>query len=429
MYDVIKSILLGVAGIIGGGIFLLNGFLVYNNTNYTPLVWLIGMIIFLFISYAFMLLSIDKPSNSGIMMYTEKHLDNPTIEPYAKAGIIFAFLSITSVYSLSVSEYISKYIGYPNIKLISVGIVITCILMNYMPKKYFLNTIYSFVIGKLAILIFLIIYGIYLPISKAKLENVQAHDMKKPLIMLFPVLFLFSMRAFLSYEGIEFLSNMSENIENKQTMIPASYIITILIVASIYMGIAFVTNKHVNGKLNPDNFMSSFLLLVKSYGFTTFGPIMIVILVCLANFSAINSTFHAIDESLQSFLKITNNKFLNSFNKQISIPFVSETRNLYIWIFGAIIICINMLPVLATTNLASMSFLMFFCYSSYLAYKYINKKQERKEPIKLFNKQINHTIGKFPCYFVFVATSVAFVLLLIDNFKILTGRSNLAVVR
>lgn len=429
MYDVIKSILLGIGGMVGGGVFLLNGFLVYNNTNYTPLVWLIGMIIFLVISYSFMILSIESPSSSGIMLYTEKHLDNPKLEPYIKAGIIFAFISITSVYSLSVSEYISKYINYPNIKLISVGIVLFCILLNYIPQKYFLNGIYALVIGKVAILIFLIIYGIYLPISKKKFESVQATDMKKPLIMLLPVLFLFSMRAFLSYEGIEFISNMSHKIKNTQTMIPWSYIITIVIVASIYMGIAYVTNKHVNGSLNSSNFMSSFLLLVKSYGFTTYGPAIIILLVCFANFSAINSTIHVINESLQSFLKITNNKFLNIFNKEVPLPFISETRNLYIWIFGAIIIAINMLPVLATTNLASMSFLMFFCYSSYLAFKYINKKQKKKEKIKLFNKEINHEMGKLPCYFVFVVTCIAFILLLIDNYKILTGLSDLAIVR
>lgn len=426
MIEVVKSILLGIGGMIGGGIFLLNGFLVYNNKNYTPLVWLIGMIIFFFISYSFMVLSIENPSKDGIMLYTEKYLNKPSLEPYMKAGAIFAFISITSVYSLSASEYIAAYFNFPHIKLISVGVIMVCILMNYMPKHYFLNTIYYLVIGKLLILFLLIAYGIYLPISKVKTEALKTSNMTTPLLCALPMMFLFSMRSFLTYEGIEFLSNVSHNIKNKQTMIPLSYIITVIIVGLVYMGISHVSHKHINHQLTSNNLTSSFLLLIESYGFTTMGTTIILILVCLANFSAINSTIFVMDESLDSFLKITKNDFLSSLNRQIKLPFITETRNLYIWLFGAIILCINMLPIIATTNLASTLFLIFFGYTSYLAYIYIKKHEKENKKIRLFNTNISPTISKIPCYIVLFITVIAVSLLLKDNYDMLAGNSKLS---
>ena len=60
-----RGITLGIGGMVGGGIFLLNGVSVYKNREYAPLSWLIGMCLCLLIVFSYCILTDEYPSKGG----------------------------------------------------------------------------------------------------------------------------------------------------------------------------------------------------------------------------------------------------------------------------------------------------------------------------------------------------------------------------
>ena len=95
MKDTLTNALsLGIGGMIGGGIFILNGLIVLKNKGYSPYVWLIAVIIALIIGFSYILLSLEYKSNDGTILYPEKLIENKNIK------ILFGFLIILAYVSL-----------------------------------------------------------------------------------------------------------------------------------------------------------------------------------------------------------------------------------------------------------------------------------------------------------------------------------------
>ena len=73
-----NGITLGIGGMVGGGIFLLNGVAVYKNRGYAPFSWLIGMCVCLLIVFSYYILT-DEYSSKG---YTIDYPEELIIEGY-----------------------------------------------------------------------------------------------------------------------------------------------------------------------------------------------------------------------------------------------------------------------------------------------------------------------------------------------------------
>ena len=73
--DAIDGILMGIGGMVGGGIFILNGVSVLKAGKYAPISWLIGLVLCLLIAFSYCLLAEEFPSKGGTIDYPEKLLD------------------------------------------------------------------------------------------------------------------------------------------------------------------------------------------------------------------------------------------------------------------------------------------------------------------------------------------------------------------
>ena len=118
-YTLIDAILLSIGGMIGGGIFILNGLIVQKNKQWAPLSWLIGLFIALLISFSYIILSQEfNDSNGGTIFYMEKMINNTQIKKIYAVVTILGYIALSTVYAQAFGEYFANYLNKPNLSRI-----------------------------------------------------------------------------------------------------------------------------------------------------------------------------------------------------------------------------------------------------------------------------------------------------------------------
>ena len=397
-YTLFDGISVGIAGMIGGGIFLLNGVVVKNNRKFAPLSWFYGFIICFFIVFSYIILSIEFPNKYGTILYPKLLMKNNSSKIISGLIIYLGYLVLISVYSVSLSNYVSEYMNIINYKtLISFLCILVSIIISYLPDNSFMKLLNNLVIIKVLIFILIIFIGILTPFKINKNTNLKLKYNKGNIskISQFSIL-LFGFKIFLSYEGFEMISNMSENMKNLERNIPLSYILSTTIVALVYIGLSYVTNKHIGNELNETNQYSSIINLTKKYGTRFVSPIIIVLLCIIANISAINASMFTNDLIIENYFEQLSlpNKIKDFFNKDINLPFFEKSKKIYVW-FGFIISSmLILLPEKTIINLGSLLFLISFGIIGYVGYLLINRKESKDDPVLILNKKIPYSICK-----------------------------------
>ena len=398
MKSLIDNILISIGGMVGGGIFLLNGVAVYKNKQYAPLAWLIGMIISLLISFSYTILANEFPGVGGTINYSYNLLDktDSILTNGFSILVIFGYLALVSVYSLGLSNYLSTFMNMPEYnKLFAMLIILSTQIVNYFPKKIYFDILNSLIYGKLILFTTIIVLGLLISAPTTSSREIKQTKSASN-ISVFSVM-LFGIVSFLSYEGFEFISNTSGNLENKDVEIPISFIVSIVIVGIIYSLLGYVTNKHLGNIISKKMMFTSIYNLILKFNLLRdwkyYGFIIIIILSGIANISAINSTFYINHDIWQSFLK--HNKINKSFLEwDISIPIFKEKRKLYLWLTTFLSCLTIYLPQMIITNIGSFLFLLIFGFVSYMGTLLIHKKEKAKEKIKYFGKPISYTVAK-----------------------------------
>ena len=422
-FDLIKVIFIAIGGMIGGGIFILNGYSVYNLGYNSIYQWIIGFIITALICFSFIILNLKYTNDSGALNFISHLIKNNGIKTSIMIIILISYITITSVYTMSASEYICKYFNSEYYKVIGSFIIAICLLLNNFPDKIFNNIIVGFVFVKLILLISIIVIGLILPSNNNNNNNNNIIQNINPSsqVALFPILgsiFFYSITSFLTYEGFEFISNHSHKLKNKQFRIPLAYIISILIVATVYIGLAFVTKKHIFNLLNKQNYFSSFLILVESYGLKKYGSLIIVMIVILANLSAINATYSTIDMFVEKFFKSLKNKIIKKINRKVKLPFFKNERSVFIYIFSILIILFLFLPKIFLTNMSSLLFLLFFSFISFIGIKYTYYTKKQKEIITIFNRQIPFSLSYLIQFLMITISIISIITIGYSNIKL-----------
>ena len=111
-YSLFDGISIGIGGMIGGGIFLLNGVSVFENGKYAPLAWFVGMIVALIIAQSYIILTNEYPNDAGTILYPFKLFEDPRIKNVISIFIVLGYIILASVYSTSMSSYITNYLTF-----------------------------------------------------------------------------------------------------------------------------------------------------------------------------------------------------------------------------------------------------------------------------------------------------------------------------
>lgn len=381
----------GIGGTIGGGIFLLVGELVKNNRGLSPVAFLVGACICILVAFSYCILSKEFPSDVGTTQYSKEIFkDNKLIQNIITGLICFGYTSLFCIYALSAGNYLGDFIKKPHLsKKFASGIVALCLMLSYMPEQMFNTMQSSFVVFKLSILFLVGIYGIILN-SRSTPPN-SSNVSKSSLI----TAMLASLSVFVSFEGFEMNSRYSASMRNTDTNLPLSYFLTIIISAIVYMGLAFSVNKHIGGQITSKNASSSLIDLVNSYGFSSYGPFVIVCTNLLANISAIIATILSISPMLNDYVKDLNMQD-TILHEELSLMGSSKQVSVIVACTLAII-CIMFGPEEIVKHSGSLSFLMIFGVVCMMAYKTVDMKAEKNERVNLLGTDVPQFISKTLC--------------------------------
>tara|TARA_B100001248_G_scaffold140249_1_gene105333 strand:- start:3243 stop:4472 length:1230 start_codon:yes stop_codon:yes gene_type:complete len=374
----------GIGGTIGGGVFLLVGELVQQNRNLTYLAFVIGALMCLLVAFCYSILSKEYPSEEGTTTFSKKVFPkNKKIQKIINGLICFGYTSLLCVYSLSAGSYLGDYLNLQSFKKIISSIVIAiCVLLSYMPKKIFNSLQSIFVAIKLIVLIFVGLFGIVKKDAAVEFGNNKNYLQAM----------LASLNVFVSFEGFEMNSGYSKSMKDVDRNLPLSYFMTIIVSALVYIILGVAVEKHVGSKVTDANQSSALIDLVKSYGSTTIGPIIIVISNLIANISANIATISTIAPMIDDYVKdiglekgVLGNKVTVMGNSQSVALILSCTLAIILMLFG---------KESLVKNSGSLSFLVIFTMVCYMTYVTINKKEKKKEEITVMNKPVSHKTCK-----------------------------------
>ena len=374
----------GIGGTIGGGVFLLVGELVKQNRNLTYLAFVIGALMCLLVAFCYSILSKEYPSEEGTTTFSKKVFPkNKKIQKIINGLICFGYTSLLCVYSLSAGSYLGDYFNLQSFKKIISSIVIAiCVLLSYMPKKIFNSLQSIFVAIKLIVLIFVGLFGIVKKDAAVEFGNNKNYLQAM----------LASLNVFVSFEGFEMNSGYSKSMKDVDRNLPLSYFMTIIVSALVYIILGVAVEKHVGSKVTDANQSSALIDLVKSYGSTTIGPIIIVISNLIANISANIATISTIAPMIDDYVKdiglekgVLGNKVTVMGNSQSVALILSCTLAIILMLFG---------KESLVKNSGSLSFLVIFTMVCYMTYVTINKKEKKKEEITVMNKPVSHKTCK-----------------------------------
>lgn len=407
----IDGLINGIGGTIGGGVFLLIGEVVKENRGNAYLSFLMAAIMCLTVAFCYCILSKEYPSKEGTAEYPKRIFKNRTIQLLVNGLIVFGYTSLFCIYSLSAGNYLANFINksYMN-KKISALIVTICMLLSFMPPTLFNQMQTGFVATKLFVLLVIIIIGFVkgnnksniLSQSRMKSGGGNKNDPIKALMD--------SLGVFVTYEGFEMNSIFSSTMENPNINIPNSYFMTILTGAVVYIGLSIVTNNFIGNKITTSNSASALIDLVKAFGYTTYGPIIVVITNMIANVSANIATIGSLEPIVNNYVKDL--KIENSIlNKHVTI--LGNTKSVALMLTCVVaIIAILFGPSKIVTHSGSLSFLLIFTIVCLMTIMTIFKKEQAKEKITIYNKEIDYTVCKLVSGMGFLICSSGFVKLI-----------------
>ncbi len=374
----------GIGGTIGGGIFFLVGDLVMQNGSNAYLAFFMGAIMCLLVAFCYCILSKEYPSKEGTANYPKKVFKNKKLQLCINALIILGYTSLLCVYSLSAGSYLGSFIDMFNLrKIIAAFVIGICLLLSYMPEKLFNSLQSVFVFTKLIVLLFVAAFGL---ITKSKNQNTGSNNSSIVSAL------LASLSVFVSFEGFEMNSGYSKSMKNVNKNLPTSYFLTIIISAIVYMGLSISLNKHMGSNLTKDNSAASLIDLVKLFGFTSFGPIIIVITNIIANISANIATISSNNPMIEGYLKDMNmdKSFLNK-----NITLLGNSKSVMLWLSCILAIIFILLgPENIVKNSGSFAFLLIFTIVCVMTFLTIIKKEKKKQNITIYNKKINYMTCK-----------------------------------
>jgi len=434
-YSNLEIITLAIGGMIGGGIFLLNGIVVNDLKQYSYISWIIGLIICLTFAFSFILISKEYSQlKGGTSIYPQLLFKNKYSKIISTIIIIFGYVILTSVYSISLGSYLGKYLNQKQYaKIYAIITIIFTLIFNYIPEKKFFYFQKITVILKCLMFFILILLGYFYNNQNYNDNNNinytirQNNYISKNQLSYLPIsiILLYGISTFLSYEGFEMISNTTYKMKNPKKDIPITFITSILIVGFIYANLSYVTNKHLGNQIHKFKFTSLLHLTEKLPIISKYGSLFVLIICILSNITAINSTLFTNNYIIDTFTEynLPTNGFKHFIDTEIKLPLLSKRRKLLIWIISFISCLFVFCPILLITNLGSILFLIIFSIISYCAIILIQNKQKKNKKIEILNININHSISKIICVTSILISIIGIIYLIYQTQNMITNHT------
>jgi amino acid transporter len=330
-----SAVFLGIGSMVGAGIFIVIGQAGAIAGNLVTLSFLVAGIIAMLCGYSLSKLAITYPSRGGIIEYLTQSYKEGFFS--GSLGVLFYLAQLVALAAVAKSfgTYANTYLGeitpfWTNI--FALGILAIFVIINLLGAYLVAKSENIIVIIKLSALAIFTIAGLFF-INPSNLEISKAPN----IINIFFALGL----TFFAFQGFSVITNSVEDMENpKKTMIKAM-IISILIVAILYISVSIA----VFGNLSLDEVIKTKDFALAEAAKPVFGELGFKIISATALFataSAINATLYAVTQISYTLAK------------EGHLPDLYE-RNIFHNTEGLIISALLIIPMILFFNLSEIA--------------------------------------------------------------------------
>lgn len=224
----ISLIAFAVGTMVGGGVFALSGIVVKDAGAGSIIAYIIAGLVMLLSAVSFAAVaSRAKPGETGYAPVGRE------LSPMWRFITMWAFyiMGVTGVafVLMSFGKYFLVFFPHDDAKIVALVAAVLLILLNYGPAALVGKAETAMVAFKVTVLIILILFGVKGFVPSA-FEHWAPHGMSSILTA--------TALLFTAYSGFNVITNMSGSVENPQKKVPRAIVLSLAIVAVIYVGVA-----------------------------------------------------------------------------------------------------------------------------------------------------------------------------------------------
>jgi amino acid transporter len=226
----------GVGTILGAGIYALVGKVAGYAGMYTPIAFILALILAAFSALSYAEFSSRFPLSAGEAVYIYKGLNSRALSVFV--GICICLASVTSVATLllGVVGYLSVFIVFSDLLIIvCMGLLIGLIVSWGISESVILATIMT-LIGMAGLMLI-----IWVARDSLNLLPTRLHEMTPAFkFSVWEGILLGSFIAFYAFLGFEDIVTVAEEVRNPQRNLPIAIILALVITTLFYIGISVV---------------------------------------------------------------------------------------------------------------------------------------------------------------------------------------------
>ncbi len=355
-----ELIAMGVGGMVGGGIFSVLGLSVSQAGHAAPVAFGIGGVVALLAGYCYARLGLVFRSDGGSFTYLEHAFENKNVAGIGGWMLLVGYIGTLSLYSYTFGVYGSAMFGASSQTQVVHHVLETLILLVFLGVNLYGVASAGksedvIVLVKVLILSMFAFTGLYFVKSSRLLPFFNKGCVN---------LLMGAALIFVAYEGFELIPNAVNEMENPESDLTRSIIISIVLTTVIYVLVSVVAV----GNLLPEEIAKykEYALAVAAQPFLGKAGFMLIGLgALLSTASAINATLFgtarlgmvmAMDEDLP--------KVFSYRERTKDIPYVS-----LIAITFLTLIFVNIANLTVISSFASSTFLLIFAAINLSAFK------------------------------------------------------------
>lgn len=275
----ISLVAFAVGTMVGGGVFALSGMVVDDAGPGAIISYVLAGTVMLFSALCFSAVaSRAKPGQSGYAPIAQE------LSPMWRFITMWAFyiMGVTAIayVLMSFANYLLYF--FPHVKdgsiWFALGAAVLLVLLNYGPAAL-VGRAETYMVGfKLLVLLILIVFG-FIHFAPESFKDWTPHGAGS--------IWTATALLFTAYTGFNVITNMSGSVKNASKVVPKAIILSLGIVAVIYIGVAIALV--VSGQAGKDGFEEHGLTLAAKVLMGEWGAYLVAIAACVSTLSGANA--------------------------------------------------------------------------------------------------------------------------------------------
>ncbi|MCB0661640.1 MAG: amino acid permease [Saprospiraceae bacterium] len=347
---------MAVGGMVGGGIFSVLGVVVDLSGQWAWLSFVLAGIISIISAHGYSQLSIKYQQSGGAFTFL-KEINHKKLGGGLSWVLIVGYILTISVYAFTFGHYVAHvfHAGAWLPKFLAFSVIAILALVNLRGVGDASMVEIITVWGKLAVLLGLSAYGLYLWNPEALSEGMQPKSWTTALMG--------AATIFMAYEGFQLLSYDYEDIENAEKTLPRAMMTAVIAVIAIYVMVSLGATMLVGAKTLIEQEEVALAVAGKqAFGMT--GLILVTIAAAFSTGSAINATLFSTGRLME---RVANEHVLPSWLSKENKSGIPWLAIVIIAGFAGLLSAIGSLSTLV--DAASLIFLVTFGTVNFIAFR------------------------------------------------------------